>query len=133
MTRKKVAAKRRARPTDACPGPVPGARPGTPRRRRRAAVVRIRAAGGRRRHHGGHHHPDDRRDVVDAITAVIIILLQNNPKDKSWQAATKMMGHCPEVTAAANRMGQAIDAEGNIEASLRYLVYVRVASLNPKQ
>ena len=28
---------------------------------------------------------------VDDITAVIIILLQNNPKDKSWNAATKMM------------------------------------------
>eukprot|EP00959_Pyramimonas_sp_CCMP1952_P263826 5517511-Pyramimonas_sp.AAC.1 len=30
---------------------------------------------------------------VDDITAVILILLQSNPKDKSWQAAQKMMGN----------------------------------------
>lgn len=30
---------------------------------------------------------------MDDVTAVIIILLQNNPKDKSWQAACKMMGN----------------------------------------
>ena len=30
---------------------------------------------------------------VDDITAVILILLQNKPKDKSWNAATKMMSN----------------------------------------
>lgn len=44
--------------------------------------------------------------------------------------ATRIMGHCPEISAGANRLGQAIDAEGHIEPALRYLVYMRVASLN---
>lgn len=30
---------------------------------------------------------------VDDITAVIIILLENNPKDKSWGAAQKLMNN----------------------------------------
>jgi len=30
---------------------------------------------------------------VDDITAVIVILLEGNPKDKSWAAATKLMGN----------------------------------------
>ena len=44
--------------------------------------------------------------------------------------ATRMMGYCPEITEAANRMGAAIDHTGHIEPSLRYLTYVRVAGLN---
>ena len=44
--------------------------------------------------------------------------------------STKLMGHCPQIAAAASVMGQAIDAQGNIEPGLRYLVYVRVAGLN---
>ena len=30
---------------------------------------------------------------VDDITAVVLILLENNPKDKSWAAAQKMMNN----------------------------------------
>lgn len=30
---------------------------------------------------------------VDDITAVVIILLENNPKDKSWAAAQKLMNN----------------------------------------
>lgn len=30
---------------------------------------------------------------MDDITAVVIILLENNPKDKSWGAATKLMNN----------------------------------------
>lgn len=44
--------------------------------------------------------------------------------------ATRMMGYCPEISAAANGMGAAIDGSGHIEPSLRYLLYVRVAGLN---
>lgn len=44
--------------------------------------------------------------------------------------ATRIMGHCPEISAGANRLGDAIDAEGHVEPALRYLVYMRVASLN---
>jgi alkylhydroperoxidase/carboxymuconolactone decarboxylase family protein YurZ len=44
--------------------------------------------------------------------------------------ATKIMGHCPEVTQAATALGGAIDREGNIEPKLRYLLYVRVAGVN---
>jgi hypothetical protein len=36
-----------------------------------------------------HHHLAG----VDDITAVIIILLENNPKDKSWAAAQKLMNN----------------------------------------
>ena len=44
--------------------------------------------------------------------------------------ATKVLGHCPGIAEAATAMGQSIDAAGNIEPSLRYLLYVRVAGLN---
>ena len=44
--------------------------------------------------------------------------------------ATKLMGYCPDVAKAANVMGDAIDGEGNIEESLRYLLYSKVATLN---
>jgi hypothetical protein len=30
---------------------------------------------------------------VDDITAVVIVLLENNPKDKSWGAAQKLMNN----------------------------------------
>lgn len=30
---------------------------------------------------------------MDDITAVVVILLENNPKDKSWGAATKLMNN----------------------------------------
>ena len=44
--------------------------------------------------------------------------------------ATKMMGYCPDVARAQNRMGDALDGAGNIEPELRYLVYTKVATLN---
>lgn len=43
---------------------------------------------------------------------------------------TKVMGYLPEVTRAQARLGQALDESGHLEASLRYLVYAKVASLN---
>ena len=30
---------------------------------------------------------------VDDVTAVVVILLENNPKDKSWAAAQKLMAN----------------------------------------
>ena len=44
--------------------------------------------------------------------------------------STKLMGYCPDIMAASTGLGQAVDRQGNIEASLRYLLYVRVAGLN---
>ena len=44
--------------------------------------------------------------------------------------ATRIMGHCPDITAASGAMGQAVDNEGHIEPSLRYLLNVHVAGLN---
>ena len=44
--------------------------------------------------------------------------------------STKLMGYCPDVAKASNVMGEAIDGEGNIEESLRYLLYSKVASMN---
>lgn len=44
--------------------------------------------------------------------------------------ATKMLGYCPGIAEASTSMGLAIDRSGHIEASLRYLLYVRVAGLN---
>ena len=42
----------------------------------------------------------------------------------------KTLGHCPGIAHAAAAMGKSIDEAGNIEPSLRYLLYVRVAGLN---
>lgn len=44
--------------------------------------------------------------------------------------ATKIMGHCPGISAASAAMGAAIDDAGHIEPSLRYLLYSKVATLN---
>lgn len=49
---------------------------------------------------------------VDDITAVILILLQNNPKDKSWQAAQKMMGNIDKFMETLKNFKGEID-EGN--------------------
>jgi dynein heavy chain len=46
---------------------------------------------------------------VDDITAVIIILLQNNPKDKSWNAATKMMSNVDKFMETLKGFKQKID------------------------
>ena len=43
---------------------------------------------------------------------------------------TKVMGHCPEIAKAQVAMGRALDESGNIEPSLRYLVYTKVAAMN---
>lgn len=50
---------------------------------------------------------------VDDITAVILILLQNNPKDKSWGAATKMMGNVDKFMDTLKGFKQQID-DGNV-------------------
>ena len=50
---------------------------------------------------------------VDDITAVIIILLQNNPKDKSWGAATKMMSNVDRFMETLKGFKQEID-DGNV-------------------
>lgn len=44
--------------------------------------------------------------------------------------ATRVMGHCPDVTLASSAMGRAIDGEGHVEDSLRYLLNLHVAGLN---
>ena len=46
---------------------------------------------------------------VDDITAVVIILLQNNPKDKSWNAATKMMSNVDKFMDTLKGFKQKID------------------------
>ena len=46
---------------------------------------------------------------MDDITAVIIILLQNNPKDKSWNAATKMMSNVDKFMDTLKGFKQKID------------------------
>ena len=62
---------------------------------------------------------------VDDITAVIIILLQNNPKDKSWQAATKMMGQVDKFMETLKSFKGEIDAgnvpQKSVEACRPYL------------
>jgi dynein heavy chain len=50
---------------------------------------------------------------VDDITAVILILLQNNPKDKSWNAATKMMGNVDKFMDTLKGFKEEIDS-GNV-------------------
>ena len=52
---------------------------------------------------------------VDDVTAVILILLQNNPKDKSWQAAQKMMGNVDKFLETLKSFKAEIDA-GNVAA-----------------
>ena len=68
---------------------------------------------------------------ADTAAPVIAKALRAQEKEFGYAFnATKMMGHCPQIAAAATAMGQAIDEQGNIEPTLRYLVYVRVAGLN---
>ena len=50
---------------------------------------------------------------VDDITAVILILLQNNPKDKSWNAATKMMSNVDKFMETLKGFKDRID-EGDV-------------------
>lgn len=62
---------------------------------------------------------------VDDITAVVLILLENNPKDKSWAAAQKMMGQVDKFLDRLKGFKAVID-EGKItkktvEATRSYL------------
>lgn len=43
---------------------------------------------------------------------------------------TKVMAHCPPILQAAKEFGAAIEKSGLLPASLRPLVYLRVATLN---
>ena len=44
--------------------------------------------------------------------------------------SVKIIGHCPEIMSAQGALGRAIDGTGHIEPRLRYLLYVKVASIN---
>ncbi len=62
---------------------------------------------------------------MDDVTAVIIILLENNPKDKSWAAATKMMNNVDKFLEKLKGFKAVID-EGsvpkkNVDATRTYL------------
>lgn len=43
---------------------------------------------------------------------------------------TKLLGYCPSIAEGVTALGQGIDRAGHLEASLRYLLYTYVASLN---
>jgi len=62
---------------------------------------------------------------VDDVTAVIIILLMNNPKDKSWGAATKMMGNVDKFIDLLKGFKEQIDLgnvpKKNVDACRPYL------------
>ncbi len=49
---------------------------------------------------------------VDDITAVILILLENNPKDKSWGAAQKMMNNVDKFLDRLKSYKAIIDSGG---------------------
>jgi hypothetical protein len=44
--------------------------------------------------------------------------------------STKLMGYCPTIVEGQAALAQGIDNAGHIEARLRYLLYMLVASLN---
>lgn len=44
--------------------------------------------------------------------------------------STKLMGYCPPIAQAESALGLSIDASGQIEPQLRYLVYTFVANKN---
>ena len=62
---------------------------------------------------------------VDDITAVVVILLQNNPRDKSWNAATKMMNNVERFMETLKGFKDQIDAgkvpKKNVDACRPYL------------
>ena len=62
---------------------------------------------------------------VDDITAVIVILLQNNPRDKSWNAATKMMNNVERFMETLKGFKAQIDdgkvPKKNVDACRPYL------------
>ena len=59
------------------------------------------------------------------ITAVVVILLQNNPRDKSWNAATKMMNNVERFMETLKGFKDQIDAgkvpKKNVDACRPYL------------
>jgi len=62
---------------------------------------------------------------VDDVTAVIVILLNNNPKDKSWGAATKLMGNIDKFMDNLKGLKDRIDGgeipKKNVDACRPYL------------
>jgi len=62
---------------------------------------------------------------VDDITAVIVILLENNPKDKSWAAATRMMGNVDKFLDRLKEFKAVVDdgkvARKTVDACRPYL------------
>ena len=62
---------------------------------------------------------------VDDITAVILILLENNPKDKSWGAAQKMMNNVDKFLERLKGFKPLIDdgkvPKRNFDATRSYL------------
>jgi dynein heavy chain len=55
---------------------------------------------------------------VDDITAVVICLLDNNPKDKSWAAAQKMMNNVDKFLERVKSFKGVIDA-GQVRGSMQ--------------
>ncbi|CAD7704939.1 unnamed protein product [Ostreobium quekettii] len=62
---------------------------------------------------------------VDDITAVVLILLENNPKDKSWGAAQKMMNNVDKFLERLKTFKPLIDegkvTKKNVDATRPYL------------
>lgn len=62
---------------------------------------------------------------VDDITAVVLILLENNPKDKSWAAAQKMMNNVDKFLERLKTFKPLIDEnkvpKKNFDATRSYL------------
>lgn len=69
-------------------------------------------------------------NIEDAAPAVATMMRAQEEAFGSVFNTTRALGHCPGIAQAAAAMGQSIDAAGNIEPPLRYLLYVRVAGLN---
>jgi hypothetical protein len=62
---------------------------------------------------------------VDDVTAVILILLENNPKDKSWGGAQKMMNNVDKFLERLKGFKAVIDegslARKTVDATRSYL------------
>ena len=69
-------------------------------------------------------------DIADAAANVAKAMQAQEDAFGYVFNSTRMLGYCPGIADAATAMGKAIDDAGNIEPSLRYLLYVRVASLD---
>lgn len=60
------------------------------------------------------------REVMEAQEAYFGFIL--NP--------TKLLGHCPAILEGQAALAKALERSGHLEASLRSLLYTKVASLN---